>query len=528
MLGAPNFYERLLSVVSKRAALRHYRERMAFGDSISDLRFQQRAYEATERSRLRRRKIDQRSANQINQVSIESLRFQARNLEENHDLAKSILNTLVAFIVGRGIGTIPMVKDAKGDLLPEVNQTIQKLWQRWGRRPEVTGQFSWGRMQRLLARSWLRDGEVFARILRGRVKGMRHNNQLQYSLQMLEADYCPVGYTKEALSVRQGVKLSEWGRPLEYKLHKKYPTEAGFGVGMLTSTPMGSMIFVDEASLITVPADQIIQLNLSDRIGAVRGASIFASVFSRLMDLKDYEESERVAARIGAALTLAMTRDANSGADPFEKSSEPSWVELEIVPGMVAHDLLPGEKVEVIKNERPSNQMDVFRRSSLRAVAGGTRAGYSSVSKEYEGSYSSQRQELQEQNGIYGMMRDEFVSTCVEPIYRNFILMARVQGLLPGTDGFDLDDLVEAKHVGSGVPYIEPKKEIEADAVAIQNRIKSRSQVILERTGRNPDDVAREIAQEKAFDADLGLLPVPGLEPEPEVNEGGQGGASGE
>ena len=518
MLAAPNLYERFLSLFSKPAALSRYKARLAFDDSVHALQGAVKAYEAVEKTRLRKRKIDQRSPNQINQVSGELLRFQGRNLEENHDLAEGVLKTLVTFVIGRGIRTIPMVKDMQGELLEPVNQQLQQLWLHWTRRAEVTRLLSWNEVQRLMVRSWLRDGEVFARSLMGKVPDLEHVGELMYSLQLLEADFCPMGLTKQRMSIRQGISTNVWGQPQEYLFHKEYPTERhsdyGFGFGLSTS-PLGSIYFVDETELLHVPANRVDHLRLVKRLGSLRGNSIFAAVLSRLGDLKDYEESERVAARIAAAFALVMTRAVDSQ-DPNQKSSNPDWTEMDIVPGMIAHDLLPGEKLEVLKNERPSNRLLDFRKANLQAVASGTGAGYSSTSKDYGGNYSSQRQELQEQNAVYLGMRDEFVNNFVEPVYRKFIMLVRLQGLVPGLGSMSLDELAAAKHVGTGVPYIDPKKEMEADAIAIKNRIKSRSGVIWERFGLNPKDVAMEIAREQEFDADLGLPPV-GAEAEPDM-----------
>ena len=118
--------------------------RWAAKRQLNKLRFlsHKRAYEAVEQSRLRRERNDARSADQINSVSSDRLRYQARYLDENHDLARSVLNTLVSNIVGTGLLTFPMVKDRNGDLLEDLNVELSKLWRDWSRRPEVTQELS--------------------------------------------------------------------------------------------------------------------------------------------------------------------------------------------------------------------------------------------------------------------------------------------------------------------------------------------------------------------------------------------------
>ena len=76
-----------------------------------------RAYEAAEVSRLHSFKIDQSNHNaQVSQAS-ESLRAQARNLEQNHDISSGILDVLVHSIVGSGISIEPQVKNLSRSLV---------------------------------------------------------------------------------------------------------------------------------------------------------------------------------------------------------------------------------------------------------------------------------------------------------------------------------------------------------------------------------------------------------------------------
>jgi len=71
--------------------------------------------------------------------------------------------------------------------------------------------------------------------------------------------------------------------------------------------------------------------------------------------------------------------------------------------------------------------------------------------------------------------------------------------------------------------WIDPKAEVDANAVAIGQRLKSRSEVIRE-MGGDPDDVWAEIEREdKALEA-LGIVPdlMPGAQkPEPTTQDAG-------
>lgn len=61
----------------------------------------------------------------------------------------------------------------------------------WSIRPEVTHQFTRPMLERLMLRSWLRDGEVFAQIVSGTGNGLTPTAGVPFWLEALEADFVP-------------------------------------------------------------------------------------------------------------------------------------------------------------------------------------------------------------------------------------------------------------------------------------------------------------------------------------------------
>jgi len=233
-----------------------------------------------------------------------------------------------------------------------------------------------------------------------------------------------------------------------------------------------------------------------------RGVSLFASFFARLDDLKEYEESERVAARIGAAFAFAITKAIDTpGVLPSDASA---FREMDLAPGIIADTLQPGEKVESLKNERPDNKITEFRKNQLKAVAGGANAGYSEIARDFEGSYSSQRQELVSMARVYKQLRGEFINVYVQPIWHDFVAMAFAQGLVDLRSADPLT-MFDAKHVGLGTPYIEPQRETEAAIKRAQAGFTSRTEEILAR-GDDPREVNRTIEREREHDTETALI----------------------
>ena len=481
----------LLARMFPRYALNRYANQMR-------LEHMKREYEAVKKTRRRRQRLDMRSADQINSVSVDKMRATARYLDENHDLARSVLNTSVSQVVGGGLVTFPMPKRPDGTVNIELADRLTILWNDWSKRPEVTHSICWAKVQQLAWRSMFRDGEIFIQRLPGRIPGLRHGSEVAYSLEPLEADFIPVEFNDPAQGIRQGVKKNAWGRPVAYYAYKHYPTEGPGDIAISSLLSLSSGVRL--ADVKKVDADRIIHLAHLDRFRQTRGMSALASVITRLDDLKDYEESERMAARMGAAFAIAINKsvDTHTGVE-----SGTSFREMNIAPGMIFEGM-PGETVSTVKTERPDNKLGEFRRDMLRAVAGGTDTAHSSISKDFDGSYSSRRQELVEQGRTNTMLRGHFVDVVVQPIYQDFINVAALQGLIDVRNADPLS-LYDADHVGMGTAYIEPMKEVQADLISIQAGIQSLTGVQLARA-LNPREVHKQLVRERELQQQDGLV----------------------
>ena len=466
----------------------------SWGVKRSQARHVLNAYESAQPSRLRKRKGDTNSGDRNMEQAGGTLRSQARHLDENHDISKGILDVMVTNIVGpRGIGVEPQPRTLTGEIDKKLSKQLVVLWDDFCRKPEVTGEMSMARAERLACRSWLRDGEVFAKLIAGKVKTLDHLTRVPLSIELLESDFVPHDLNNEKKGIVQGVERSQWGRPRAYHVFKTHPGAVGWRHSTDTKR---------------ITADKMLHPKMTSRIGQARGTTIFASVFTRLDDLKDYEESERVAARISAAMAGYIKKGTPDMYIP-QVNADGTLVEDErefsFAPGMMFDNLLAGEDVGTMESNRPSALLQPFRDSMLRAVAGGTGSGYSSISKDFSGSYSSQRQELVEQYGSYGVLTDDFVSMFTEPIYRVFIDMCLASGLIEAPTTLDKDTLYDAEYRGQSMPWIDPKKEADANEKLVKAGFESRTGVIRSR-GKDPDKVTRQIEKERNEAADMGLV----------------------
>ncbi|MGH8032509.1 MAG: phage portal protein [Luteimonas sp.] len=448
---------------------------------MSDAKVSARAHEVTRPSRARKLARDWGSGNAIVGMDAKQLRDQARHLERDLDLARNAINILVQNTVGSGIDVLSAPRKPGGEIDRVLAQEIDDLWDDWWDKPEVTGMHDYGRCQQLLARSWFRDGEAYYQDLIGPVVGLNYDTAVRYAIEMLEADMLPLDFTDPGRKILQGVERNDWGRVLAYHLYKYHPGDV-LGFNLETKR---------------VSADRMHQVALIDRLHQVRGLSVLASSMSRFEDVKDYEESERIAAKVAASMCAFIKKGENGGgATSGALIVEPNGDqvrELRMTPGAIFDELLPGEDVGTIASNRPNPNAATWRKEQLRAAAGGVGVSYSSLSLDYNGTYSAQRQELVEKWGGYLMLAESFIAQQVRPTRKRFIEACVLDGLIKLPRTWEMRHLMASTYVRPMMPWIDPVKEAMARGEYEDRGWASPQQNALA-LGNNPNEVLQQTA----------------------------------
>lgn len=433
------------------------------------------AYESVKPTRTRKHPKDNSSGNTLTAMATETLRGQARHLDQNHDICRGILNNLVNYTVGaKGIGIESQVMNKDGTVDAEFNKQIAKLFKDWSRKPETTQQLSWASTQRMVCRTWLRDGEALSKSVAGAVSGLNHGTKVPFSIELLEADH--IADVSNDASVIQGIEVNAWGQPRFYHLHDQHPSER-------THFKFNTR---------KVSAGVIDHIKFTDRFKQLRGVSVFASAISRLNDLKDYEESERIAAKISASMAAYIKKGSPDSYLANRESEDDEDRDFSLSAGMIFDNLAPGEDVGTIQSNRPSALLEYYRNAMIKAISSGTSSGFSSNAKTYDGTYSAQRQELVEQWIHYAVLSSEFIQQFVEPTYIRFIKVAIASGVLKVPAHIDRDTLFDADFLTPSMPWIDPKKEAEGFEKLLSLKITSPQKVIRAR-GDNPQEILDQV-----------------------------------
>jgi lambda family phage portal protein len=450
-------------------------------------------YEAAKPSRARKFARDQSSPNVLVSNNAIALRTQARHLERNHDISRGIIRAFVNNVVGAsGIGIEPQPRKPDGTIDTDYADKLRDAFKNWVKTPEVTHTYTFSQAQRVMCRTWLRDGEGFVQMLIGNVPTLDHGTRVPFSFEMFEADLVPMD-KNDGDRIRQGIERNAWGRKVAYHVYKKHPGDFN-GYSLTQDTKR-------------VPASNVLQVASLERMGQLRGISEFASIITRLEDVKDYEESERIAAKVAASLTAYVKRGSPDLYEGPAKDEQGNAVprEISLSPGTIIDDLAIGEEIGLIDSKRPNPNALTWRQGQLRAVASGVGASYSTISRAYDGTYSSQRQELVEQWVNYAILTDEFVGMFVQPIWEQFVLAAHLSGVVPMPKGMTIDQANDCLFIGQSLPWIDPLKEAAAWNSLVRDGFASEVEVIRKR-GQNPRDVLEQIKEHRKLCDDAGLV----------------------
>ncbi|EJP9668330.1 phage portal protein [Salmonella enterica] len=473
-----NFIDKAISMMSPGWAVSRLRSRAVI-----------KAYEAAIPTRTHKIKRENRNANQLNQIAGKSLREQARWFDNNHDLVVGALDKMEERIIGaKGIIVEPQPLTVAGTLNQELAEQIRTRWVEWSVSPDVTGQYTRPVLERLLLRTWLRDGEVFSQMVAGKMPGLEPVAGVPFWLEAMEPDYVPMEKTDSANNLIQGIYFNDWQRPKSYIVCKSWP---GFATAMVATK--------------LIDAENMLHLKFTRRLNQARGVTLLAPVIIRLLDLKEYEDSERLAARISAAFAMFIRRSDAMVQDGDAPDYADKDRDLDIEPGTILKDLLPGEDIGTIKSDRPNANLESFRMGQLRAVAAGVRGSFSSIARNYDGTYSAQRQELVEAQEGYAILQDNFIAAVSRPVYRRWLATAITAGVIDVPPDTDMATLFNAVYSGPVMPWIDPLKEANAWRVLIRGGAATESDWVRARGGA-PAEVKRRRKAEIDENRKLGLV----------------------
>jgi lambda family phage portal protein len=435
------------------------------------------------------------------------LRGRSRDLDRNNPLAHGAIQTKANGVVGAGLQLRSVIDaDVLGITDPQriqqLQYTIEREWDLFSREADFSGQMHLMDLQRLIYWSGTISGDIgIARRYRKR-PGETYGTRIV----AIEADrICNPNRRADSDLIQAGVQLSADGEVLGYHVTDRHPGDMrGSALSwryVPRRGPSGMLQFI-----LAVRAT---------RPGQVRGLPLFSPIEETLKQLGDYTAAE-IKAAINDAYLFATEETPTEIDDegnpivtrPDGQADDAGELTLE---DLTITTLPPGSKLNVKAPARPNTAFDGFVASFCKYIGASLGLPYEVLLMHFAASFSASRGALEVAYKGFLIERDWFIRTVLDTV-REWQFTEMVAGGRFDAPGF-FDDPIKRlawlgrEWIGPTRVQINPQVEAKADETDIILGVKTREQVMTERTGGSFDTKSKQVLREREV---LGVPAAPG------------------
>lgn len=432
-----------------------------------------KAYDAiTGNNRRRRSRADTRAEdNLLTPLDRDTLVSSARSLRRNEAIA--------AWCIRKHLDYVSTFNFQCRSKDPELNRRIESLMSWWSRpfNCDVSGRHSLSRLIRMLEGCAITDGDAFFyKVSDGRI-------------QIIESDRVRTPTASDAkLTTEQlaafthGIRVTDSGSALEYAICDRAKAEAG----------NSSEYKLREL----VPSQYVYHHGYFDRYDQVRGISPLSSALNTYFDI--YEAREYALAKMKLSQLFALKFKYADGV-PTDENGEPTTFDFGSGPQVV--ELANGDDVDFLESATPSTEFANFMLHGIQVALKALDIPYSFFNESFT-NYSGSRQALLQYEQSCEEKRNRLIQVLNNlTVWRLGLFIADGELELP--EGWTLDDIT-FEWIPVGIPWIDPMKEVAANAMAIKSSLKSR-QMVCKENGLDWFTILEQIKQENDALAALGL-----------------------
>lgn len=434
------------------------------------------------------------------------VRARSRDAAQNNPLAYVITRFMGDHVVGRGIKPQSRIDaDRLGiteDQKQEWEGACEALFARQSDHADVTGQWDFGKLQRLIWESSFTGGDCFP--VFPMVRG--HGAPLGARIAVIEAEKVstPLNLFTNP-RVHEGVQVDKWGRAEGYWISKGHPGSTGINA-------------LDSLKYTFWPKRRgrlkrlnILQVMRPARARQARGVPALAPALPLIDQVAQYIDSTLLAAEVQTRLSFFIRSNADPDALAASIVAEPSTTvdynkltQFGAEPGSInlLHD---GDEVQTVGSTHPHGFTDQFTVRLLRLIASITGAPYEVLFGDLSGAnYSSLRGAFQNFKRVLACEQDLLIPT-LKAYWFHVLHEGWLDGQLPPVDFMSApDEWARSMWIAPALGHVDPTKEIAAFKDAIEGNLMTHAEVI-SATGGDWEETFEQIAREKEKLAELGM-----------------------
>lgn len=388
-------------------------------------------------------------AEQLNSYARSALRMRARDLERNSPITGSILQAILNNAIGTGFNMQAQTDNSV------FNDRIEQLWKEWEHHEncDLTQQQSLDDLVKLIVTRKYVDGGI---LMTFPLDGKR---KIPLTIQLHEVDDLDTIVTPKDTHGRivvNGVELNAYGKPTAYYLKQTEPD--GF----------------TEIEPRRCDAKDVIFLWNKTRASQYREISEMARIIGITKDLGDYNDAVMFQQKIAACFSAFVETD-NTAGSVGRAVNQSDGSRVESIEGGSIKYLKAGEHIKGLTPNAQVTDASNFLPLQQRIIAADSGLSLESTSRNVERvNYASARQNLLADQLTYGAIREELVEYFFRPLYKRFVDICYLSGLLDGT-GFEYGNpnYYKAVWLASSLGWIDPLKEAQANGINLSNGGKS-------------------------------------------------------
>lgn len=433
-------------------------------------------------------------------MSARVLRARARDLDRNSGIASHFLDLLSDNVVGPTGPTIDSeVEDAKGEQLDDINEKIEKTWNRWAKGPvTLDGSHDLVGFLDLLIRTVATDGEAFIRFHRG------PEFPWGFALEMVDADLVDDTINRAAKDgeneIRMGIEVDMRGRKVAYWVRRDpayHPTRRQTWEQVL--------------------ARDMVHVFRPKRVNQTRGITWFAPVMRDMRHESEYTATELVASRVASSKCLvyesmpgmegevAPEESEDTPAGDGSNTDDGGGFREELEPG-VGWVLPRGYKANLLDPTHPTTAFPSFIKTIQRKISSGLTAAYNVLMNDLEGvSFSSIRSGTLAERDHYVKLQGWLFFRFLQPLVAEWTNSALLTGQLslPSRDPARYAHFIT--FVGRRWDWVDPESDVNSEIKAIRWGITSREQILKARGIHNVKKLFQQLGREKAWAEEFGI-----------------------
>jgi lambda family phage portal protein len=435
----------------------------------------------------------------------------ARWLVRNNAYAISAVDWWGSAVIGPGITPSWTVSDQR------LKKALRDAWDDWTDEADAEGLTDLYGLMRRGVREMFITGEVFFR-LRYRRPGDGLSVPLQ--LQMLPSEMLATSDNRRLPGgnvVRQGVEFDQIGRRVAYHFWRNHPADSTDGGSGLRQKSV-------------VPAAEVIHLLDPVEAGQIRGLSRFTNVIVPLFTLDQYDDAElerkKTAALFAGFIKRPATTDAedaiiggtDAGSLVGHSGGSPLDAAIASLEAGTMQVLLDGEDVTFSEPSDVGGNYEAFQYRALLRIAVGLGVPYHGLTGDMtRGNYGNTRaSSLDARRRTEAYQWGVVIFGFCRRVAAIWVAQAALAGAVEGLSEEDFARTPRAFTKIRWMPppwgWVDPKKDMEADALAVDKGFKARSEV-MEANGFDAEETDQRRAQDQEREKRLGLAPAKATPP---------------